>query len=166
MGAFLRGLITKPEFKNFSSTRNKYRDEMENRCAYVVLVMFLFIIFFLLKCGFLWNHFVTQNVMINTKCVTKWVWTSPLTDTCNLFFISKPLRYLIEINIFHFYDSILERKADTKWLVPVNIIWFLSISRFYKRVPRNSRWQCLLFFYKPCNFSIIVHSFALNSAII
>ena len=38
---------------------------MENRRAYVVVFIYLFAIFFLLKCDLLWNHFVTQNVMTN-----------------------------------------------------------------------------------------------------
>ena len=41
---------------------------MQNRCAYVV--MFLFIVFFLLKWGFLWNYLITHNVIINIFLLT------------------------------------------------------------------------------------------------
>ena len=37
---------------------------MKNRRSYIVI--FYFCLFFLLKWDFHWNHFVTQNVMINT----------------------------------------------------------------------------------------------------
>ena len=56
--------IYKPvEYKFFP---HRYRHEMENRRAYVVIFLFLFIIFFLLKIPYiLRNHFVTQNIMID-----------------------------------------------------------------------------------------------------
>ena len=48
------------EYKYFPSS---YREEMKNRRAYVV-IFHICLYFFFLK-GLLWNHSVTQNVMIN-----------------------------------------------------------------------------------------------------
>ena len=65
---FFCRLIAKAEFKN--PFEYKYRDEMENRCAYVVIFYFCFN-FFLLKWDFLWKSFVSQNVMINIFLPTR-----------------------------------------------------------------------------------------------
>ena len=73
MGAFLRGLITKAEFKNFSSTRNKYRDEMEKRCAYVVLVMFFAYNIFSFEMWF------SLKPLCHTKRHDKYIFTYPPT---------------------------------------------------------------------------------------
>ena len=56
--AFLRGLITKAEFKNSSSTEVSWWNGKQ-RCAHCnFLVLF---IFFLVKWDFLWNPFATQT---------------------------------------------------------------------------------------------------------
>ena len=87
MGAFFHGLITRLEFKNPLSTRNKYRDEIENRYAYVAILVYIFSF----EMGFslepfchtkrhdkyIFTHPYTSNVRL-TFCATKWVWTSPL----------------------------------------------------------------------------------------
>ena len=69
MGAFCRGLITKAEFKMLrvqeTNTVMKWKTDV---CS---LLHFLLTIFFLLKWDFLWNHLVSQNVMINIFLTTQ-----------------------------------------------------------------------------------------------
>ena len=74
MGAFFRGLITREEFKNPSSTRNKYRDEMKNRCVYVVMFFVYNILSF--KSGFSLEPLCHTNVVINIFLPTHLLKTS------------------------------------------------------------------------------------------
>ena len=61
----------------------------------------LFIIFFLLKWDFLWNHFATQNVRL-TFCVAKWVWMSHLNN-----YLITPYDYNKLVNSVGIFESLL-----------------------------------------------------------
>ena len=98
VGAFFRGLIRRTKFKNLSSTRNKFRDEMENKCAYVV--SFFVYNNFSFEIGFSLEPLFTQNAMINIFlpthppktsdwCFAKWQNGYKLRPLINIFIYTR-----------------------------------------------------------------------------
>ena len=66
MGAFFRVMITKLEFKNpLSTSTSQIATMMKWKTDVRTLQFLIFVYIFLLKLDPLWNHFVTQNIMIN-----------------------------------------------------------------------------------------------------
>ena len=72
VGAFFHGLITKAEFQNRDEKYNQLKLHWNlqvpwwnQKVCVRFNLLFLFKIFVLLKLDFPWNHFVTQNVLIN-----------------------------------------------------------------------------------------------------
>ena len=110
MGAFFRGLITRTEFKNPSSTRNKYRDEMKNRCAYVVMFFVYNILSF--KTGFSLEPLCHKNVMINIFLPTNLLKTSDWRFAWQNGYGRHPLwSYAFVMNKYKSFRKILKSKA-------------------------------------------------------
>ena len=110
MGALFRGLITRTEFKNPSSTRNKYRDEMKNRCAYVVMFFVYNILSF--KTGFSLEPLCHKNVMINIFLPTNLLKTSDWRFAWQNGYGRHPLwSYAFVMNKYKSFRKILKSKA-------------------------------------------------------